>query len=76
MIDKPTVKPAHMALCVRCAERIRTEYGERAVDHERTWIGTCGNCWQERTVHGVDLWPKVRRTYRQRIGGGERHRAG
>ena len=76
MIDKTRVKPVHMAICTPCLEKIRAEYGERAEDHPGTWHGRCGLCWEEKTVCGVDLWPKVRRTYRQQTGGGERRRAG
>lgn len=70
------VKPQHMALCERCADRNRQTYGERQVDYERTRSGICGICGQERIVHGVDLYPKIRRAYRPQTGGGERHRAG
>ena len=69
-------KPRHMALCTSCADRIRETYGERQVDYDRTWSGLCGLCAMEGIVHGVDLYPKTRRPYRQQTGGGERHRAG
>lgn len=72
----PEVKPVHMALCTRCADGIRQAYGERALEHERFWSGLCGYCGQEQTVHSVDLFPRLCRAYRQRTGGGERHRAG
>lgn len=76
MDDKGRMKPVHMALCKRCAERTRIEYQERQVDYERTWSGTCGLCRMEETVHGVDLYPKIRRNFRRQTGGGERRRAG
>lgn len=76
MIDKTRVRPVHMALCASCLEKIQAEYGERAEDHPRAWAGRCGLCGAEKKVSSVDLWPKVRRTYRQQTGGGERSKAG
>lgn len=70
------LKPRHMALCMSCADGVRQTYGERQVDYERTRSGICGLCGHERIVHSVDLYPQIRRTYRQQTGGGERHRAG
>ncbi len=76
MIDKTTVRPVHMAVCARCFNKISAEYGERAEIYPETRSGTCGLCWEEKTVRGVDLWPKVRRPFRRQTGGGERRRAG
>lgn len=70
------VKPVHMALCRGCADGIRQTYGERAVDLPKTRAGVCGFCGREGTVQPFDLWPKQRKSYRAKTGGGERNRAG
>ena len=70
------VKPVHMALCRRCADGIRQTYSERADEKGGREPGVCGYCGMPAEVSRFDLWPKQRKVFRPRAGGGERSRAG